>query len=150
DPMTRKSRKRRERLMEAARGYMMLGMPDHALRELDAIEDPGSDVDYFILRGEALRDQCDYAAALKAYSRALAEQPDSPQVLLGMAWCYKRTNQLPQAIAATEQALRIAPDEPIVPYNLSCYYALTGEKAKALHWLEVALQMEPALVRLIA
>lgn len=145
------ARRRRERLLEAARGYLLLDMPDHALEQLDAIPEPERSP--FVineLRGEALRAKGEYAAALKAYGRALVENPTDLTVLMGMAWCYKRTGHLPKSIAAMHEAYRAHPDEPIVLYNLACYYALAGNKTQALSWLGRALRMRSELRRLIA
>jgi hypothetical protein len=69
--------------------------------------------------------------------------------MLGMAWCYKRTSQLPRAVAIMEEAYRVAPKEAIVLYNLACYYSLQGNKVKALSWLGRALRMRAELRKLI-
>lgn len=148
--MSMKERMRRERLLEAARGYLELDMPDYALRQLDEIDDPEQcPYDAYLLRGEALRSRREFRDALKAYRRALVEDPDSLTVLMGMGWCFKRTDQLQRAINAMQRAYRLAPDEPIVLYNLSCYFALAGEKEQALSWLGRALRMEGRLRKLI-
>ncbi|MGE3316296.1 MAG: tetratricopeptide repeat protein [Planctomycetaceae bacterium] len=148
--MSKNVRVQRERKLEAARGYLLLDMPQHALRELNGIDEPEkAALAINQLRGEALRVQGDFHEALLAYNRALAEDPNDLTVLLGMAWCYKRTNQLSRAIAAMEQAYRAKPDEPIVLYNLSCYFALDRNKTQALSWLGRALRMESSLRKLI-
>lgn len=144
-------RRRRDRLLEAARGYLTLEMPRQALEELDRIDDPETcslAVDQ--LRGEALRQADRYAEALQAYQRALAEDPDDVSVLLGMAWCYKRIGRLPKAIEMTERAHQASPQEPIILYNLACYFALAENKPQALSWLGRALRMEPSLRKLIS
>lgn len=148
--MSKNARTQRERKLEAARGYLELDMPQHALRELNGIDEPEK-CPFAInqLRGEAYRAQGEFHDALRAFGRALAEEPNDLSVLLGMAWCYKRTSQLPRAIAAMEQAYRAKPDEPIVLYNLSCYFALDGNKTQALSWLGRALRMESSLRKLI-
>lgn len=149
--MSRKERQRRERSLEAARGYLMLDMPRHALEQLDAVSDPDQQAfEIEQLRGESLQRQEDYPAALKAFRRALLENPNSVTVLMGMGWCYKRIGQLPRAINALKRAYRVDPDEPIVLYNLSCYFALAGDKQQALSWLGRALRMESSLRNLIA
>lgn len=142
---------RREKLLEAARGYLALDMPTQAIAQLDAIRDPERcPFDAHHLRGEALRQRTDYESALVEFRKALAVQPDDLSVLLGMAWCYKRVDRLDQAIAVTERAYRSAPEQAIVLYNLACYYALDGNKAQSLSWLGRALRMEKALRDLIA
>ncbi len=149
--MVNSARARRERLLEAARGYLALDMPDHALEQLTAIENPEKCVfDLCQLRGEALRQKEQYKPALAAYSRALAEKPTDVSILMGMAWCYKRIDQLSRSIAAMQQAYRAAPREPIVLYNLACYFALAGKKSQSLSWLGRALRMEKSLSRLIS
>lgn len=148
--MTGSVRKRRERLLNAARGYLFLEMPDHALTELSGIDDPErSPFTYYELKGEALKQKEDHRGALLAYSRALSEKPGDLSVLLGLAWCYKRIGQLPRSIAAMQDAYRAHPDEPIVLYNLACYYALAGEKSLALSWLGRALRMKSSLRKLL-
>ena len=69
---------------------------------------------------------------------------------MAMAWCYKRTDQLPKAISAMERAYRIAPQESIVLYNLACYWSLAGNKTQCLSWLGRALRMNTVLLDLIA
>jgi Flp pilus assembly protein TadD len=143
-------RVKRERLLEAARGYLLLDMPDHALKQLDSID--CSDKQTFAvhqLRGECLRQKREYSEALRAYRRAQAAKPDDVSVLMGMAWCYKRIDRLQEAISAMEAAYRISPKEPTIMYNLACYYALAGEKAQALSWLGRALRKERSLRKLI-
>jgi tetratricopeptide (TPR) repeat protein len=143
-------KRRRERLLEAARGYLMLEMPDHALRELRRIDSSEEDLfDIWQLKGESLRQKKEHEDALAVFSRALEERPDDLTVLMGMAWCFKRTGQLPNAISTMEQAYQANPKSPIVLYNLSCYFSLVGDKAQALSWLGRALRMEPALRELI-
>ncbi len=138
------------RCMEAAQGYLQLNMVDQALAELDAVDDRSSvEFEWHVLRGEALRERRDFQAALTAYDHAQGLQPESLEVFMGLAWCYKRTDQLPKSIETMQQAYLHHKDEPIVLYNLSCYYALSGNKEQALSWLGRALRMQPDLRRLI-
>jgi tetratricopeptide (TPR) repeat protein len=136
----------RQRKLEAACGYLELNMPEHALRELGRITDPQAvPLDFYRLRGEGLRALDRFEDALEAYGRALAVDPEDIGLLAGMAWCYKRTGQLPKAIEAMEQAYQAHPKELIVLYNLACYFSLAGEKVQALSWLGRALRMESSL-----
>jgi Flp pilus assembly protein TadD len=145
------SKIRRERALRAAEGYLLLDMPSHALRELGTVSDwPGSAFQFHKLRGEARRALKEHALAAVDLELALSQEPTDLDVLMTLAWCYKRIDRLPQAIAAMQQACRHHSDEPVVLYNLSCYYALSGDKTQALSWLGRALRMEPSLKKLIA
>ena len=140
-----------EKLLDAARGYLTLEMPNHALRELQKIADQqGVEFECHQLEGEALRQKGEYETALDAFSRAFDLKPHELSVLFGLAWCYKRTGQLPKSIETMQLALESSPEEPIVPYNLSCYYALAGKKSEALTWLRQALKQERSLRKLIS
>jgi tetratricopeptide (TPR) repeat protein len=148
--VSQNSRSRRDRLIAAAEGYLTLDMPQHALRSLREIDDPDQmlfAVNY--LRGEALRQMEQYADALEPLGRAFAENPDDVGLLMAMAWCYKRTDQLPKAITAMEQAYRISPKQAVILYNLACYWSLAGNKTQSLSWLGRALRMDRTLRQLI-
>ncbi|GAB4144112.1 MAG: hypothetical protein Tsb009_15630 [Planctomycetaceae bacterium] len=148
--MPESSKRRRLRKLEAARGYLMLEMPDHALREIDSIVDPQAEwFSVNTLRGEALRQKGSHEAALIAFQRALLEEPSNIHVLMMMAWCFKRTMQLPRAIEMMKRAYQHAPEEAVVLYNLSCYFALAGDKTNALSWLGRAIRMDGSLRELI-
>jgi len=149
--MTAQADRRRERSLRAAQGYLDLQMPDHALRELKAVRDPECCLfEINQLRAEALRQNNEHDEALAAFQKALDEKPSDLTTLLGMAWCYKRIDQLQRAVATMEEAYQTAPKEPIVIYNLACYFALSGDKTQALSWLGRALRMEGSLRKLIA
>ena len=148
--MDQKVRSSRERQLAAAEGYITLGMYSHALASLDKIVDPEEaafELNY--QRGDALRHLGRHDEALLAFHRAFEEKPDDVDLLMAMAWCYKRTNQLPRAITSMEQAYRIAPKQAVILYNLSCYWSLAGNKTQSLSWLGRALRMDNGYRRLI-
>jgi len=138
------------RRFEAAEGYVELGMIDQALAELHPLRQIQEVAyDYHRLLGECYRARENWAAALMEFERCDRLQPESLDVLMAMAWCYKRLNRLDDAIAAMQTAYESHRDEPIVLYNLSCYYSLAGNKPQALSWLGRALRMERRLIELI-
>jgi tetratricopeptide (TPR) repeat protein len=142
---------RLQRRLDAARGYLLLDMHDQALDELDDLDPPPElTFDWHVLRGEALRGRQEYRAAIRSFLSAQAIEADRLDVLMGLAWCYKRTSQLPKSIEMMHQAHLAHRDEPIVLYNLACYYALAGDKDHALSWLGRALRMQPDVRTLIA
>lgn len=142
---------RHRRRLESIEGYLLLGMPSEALRELDALRKGGYDNSVVCrVRAEALRDLKRYAEALQEYERFDAGHPDDLTTLMGMAWCLKRIDRLDDAVETMQRAYRAHPDEPVVLYNIACYLSLAGEKTQALSWLGRALRMEPKFRELIA
>lgn len=139
-----------QRTLEAAHGYLLLGMPEQALRELSRVRGAvrGS-ADWQRLRGEALRSRQRYVEALEAFEEADRLEPDELSTLLGIAWCQKRIDRLQDAIDTMMRAYRTSPHEPIVLYNIACYFSLAGDKGQALSWLGRALRMSPELRLLI-
>ena len=143
-------RKIRQKRLEAARGYLQLGMPVQASRELDKVPDSLRDnFDFQILKGESLRESEQYADAVDHFKEALDLRPENLQGFLGLAWCYKRLDQLQAAIDTLEIGRTYHPDESIVIYNLACYFSLQQNKSKAIECLGRSLRMEPDLVELI-
>ena len=138
------------RQLLAAEGYVALSMPDHALRELSHIQDVGNKrYVACMLRGEALLLKNDQRKGLDAFREAHVERPTDLDALMRMAWCFKRIDQLPQAIDAMKLAYQFHKDVPVVLYNLACYYSLAGEKDDALSWLGRAFRMDRQLLNLI-
>lgn len=144
-----------ERRVEAAEGYLLLDMPEHALKELaavagDAQRDPEIEFEVARLRGEAYRQQEEFETGLGHFEQADGQRPGDLSVMIGMAWCLKRTDRLTRAIDVMQAAYEFHPEEPIVLYNLACYYALADDKTNALSWLGRAIRMEGGLRNLIA
>lgn len=149
--MSVESAKFRRRRLDAARGYLMLGMPDASLRELQKIQRPEyCELDCLLLKAESLRDLQRFEEAIPCFQKALEVQPANLQAHLGLAWCFKRANRLSLAIESLELARRHHPEEPIVIYNLACYFSLLGDKPKAIECLGRSLRMEPQLKQLIS
>ena len=142
--------RRAKRRMDAAQGYLMLDLPDRALRELDEIIDTdGATYEYHLLRGEALRAKSDHRAALDAFRKAHTASPEDLGALMGMAWCFKRIDRVDQSIETMQLAYESHKEVPVVLYNLACYYSLAGEKELALSWLGRALRMDLGFMKLV-
>lgn len=98
--------------------------------------------------GDALRQQEQFAAAAKAYDRALAlfDSPDDSQWFsyYARAICYERLGRWPQAEADFRQALELNPDQPQVLNYLG--YSLVEKRIKldeALNMIERAVAARP-------
>jgi tetratricopeptide (TPR) repeat protein len=139
------------RQLDAAEGYLMLGLPERALDILRSRPDWATmQFEASLLTGEALRALGRHREALRPLEAASKLRPGDVGVAIALGWCYKRTHRLAQAIDALERAEREHPDEPLLHYNLACYWSLARNPAKALDALAVALTLDPDLRSLIA
>lgn len=132
-----------QRAIEAAQGYLMLELPDAALRRLGIFQDAESAPPAVEqLRGEIYRQKEDYEKALKHFERVPTAEGNHLELRISMAWCFKRIGRLDKAIETMKAAYRDSPKSAIVLYNLACYYSLAGEKEEALSWLGRAFRMD--------
>ncbi len=132
-----------KRAIESAQGYLLLELPDAALRELRLfVMSTETPLAVHQLRGEALRMRGDFEEALKNFEFVLEENEGDIGVLMAMAWCFKRIDRLDKAIESMKQAYLSSPKEAIVLYNLACYYSLAGEKEDAISWLARAIRLD--------
>lgn len=142
--------KRRQRQLQAAEGFLSLGMPDHALEALTLVSDLGdADFDCCLLRGNALQAKRDHQQALSFFQQAHALNAGSLEALMGMAWCFKRIDRVDQSITSMRLAYESHSNVPVVLYNLACYYSLAGHKDQALSWLGRALRMDRSFSKLV-
>jgi Flp pilus assembly protein TadD len=148
--MAQLTRDRIVRQLDAAEGYLMLGLPWRALEILQARPDWATmQFEASLLTGEALRSLERYHEALKPLEAAALLKPGDIGAAIALGWCYKRTHRLAQAIDALERAVRVHPDEPLLHYNLACYWSLAANPRRALDELALALATEPGLRALI-
>ncbi|MEE3284364.1 MAG: hypothetical protein VX311_07245, partial [Planctomycetota bacterium] len=121
-----------ERRIEAAEGYLMLEMPDQALRELRMVEARlGTTETHHTtiarLRGEAFRLKRDFEEGVRQFLVAQHFAPEDLEISIGLAWCLKRTDRLEEAIDVMMAAYQFHDEEPIVLYNLACYFTLASD-----------------------
>ena len=149
--MSRVIRDKIKRQLQAATGYLELGLPLRALEILESRADWATmQFEASFCTGEALRALERHKEALRPLEIAAKLQPDHIGVAIALGWCYKRTHRLAQAIDALERAARHHPKEGLLRYNLACYWSLAGKAAKALEQLAEALKLEPELRYLVA
>lgn len=140
----------KQRAIEAAQGYLMLDLPDAALRRLGIFTDSVSTSPTVEqLRGEAFRLKADYERALQHFERVPEDAEHNLDLLMGKAWCFKRIGRLDKAIEVMRAAYRGSPKVAIVLYNLACYFSLAGEKEDALSWLARAFRLDNSLRELV-
>ncbi len=139
------------RLLNEAEGYLMLNLPEKALKILQSRDDWGiMPFEANLLTGKALCQLERYDEAIKLLELAAKLKHDSLDVAMELGWCYKRNHQLAEAIDALQ---RIAPRHgaryPVLHYNLACYWSLAGKPELALRELDTALERNPDYIKLI-
>ncbi|QDV17904.1 hypothetical protein Pan153_25600 [Gimesia panareensis] len=104
------------RRLIAAEGYLELGMPHQALRELDKVTDPGSlTASFSFLRGESLKRIGRYSEAIKPlqYAADLLPIPHSQLPWKSLGACYRESGQEELADTAEQTADEIASEANI-------------------------------------
>jgi tetratricopeptide (TPR) repeat protein len=138
------------RLIREAEGYLELGLPAQAARALvKRLDQVNESPRASYLLGEALREMECYAEAVHPLERSRELAPDDLHTHLALAWCYKRTRRLSDAIDTLQEALRTEPFEAILHYNLACYWSLARQRKQALRSLSRALDLDVNYLDLI-
>ncbi|MFK7769741.1 MAG: tetratricopeptide repeat protein [Mariniblastus sp.] len=155
---TVKQVKRRQRI-EMAEGYLDLAMAlddfctldsklrgslvEQSLSSLQAIENPLGHKPYILfLKGQAYRAIERYEDAINYLEQSSSLEPDNIHTDLALAWCYKRTDQLPRAIEVMQHAVEFNSESAIAHYNLACYCSLYCQVDLALMHLTFALDLD--------
>jgi TolB-like protein len=85
-----------------------------------------------------------YNAAIQAFERALAIDPDNVRALSGLATGLLQVKvDIHDALQLAERALDIAPNASLVHYALSWIYEVRGELTKAQQAYERAIALDP-------
>ena len=98
--------------------------------------------DALLLQGEALRALGTFEDALPIFQHVSKRHPTSVPGWLGLGWCLKRLNRLPEAIMALTRGVIANSDEPVLAYNLSCYHSLAGNTLEAIEFLTKAISSD--------
>jgi len=114
-----------------------------ALAELSQLDEADrTDAAAALLEGEALRALGEWEAALPPLSRAARATPARLEAWLGIGWCLKRLDRLPDAIDALAEGLGAFPGQPVLHYNLACYHSLAGNVPAAIDNLARAIAID--------
>ncbi len=136
--------KGRDHAMEAAEGWLLLGCPDEAARELaSVVGETRRDARYFDLSWQVGAAAGDWATALRAAEAWVVHEGErevGPWIQRSYALRRVPGGGLAAALEGLAPALERFPCEPIVPYNLACYLAQSGRTAEAWEMLQEAVR----------
>jgi len=157
--MTRNDRTHRKQLIRQAEGYLELmtalegfltldlaqreQLADRVIETLSEIGSPQGFKPYILyLKGQACRAAERYEQAVGLLEQSVRLDPENIHSHLGLAWCYKRTHNLPQAIESMRLAVQVDNESAISHYNLACYLSLGGRMQESVRHLSIALELD--------
>jgi len=128
--------------VNAALGWMELGLPAEAARELDQLPAAWQHhPDVLELRWAVLAAQQCWDDAVPVAEALIEAAPDRVSGWLHRAYALRRatTGGLDKAWSALRPAADRFPSEVLVPYNLACYACQLNRLDEARAWLQQAL-----------
>jgi class 3 adenylate cyclase/TolB-like protein/Tfp pilus assembly protein PilF len=99
-------------------------------------------------RGQVLRAQCRYEAAIPEYERTVALDRNRVNAIAALGLCKFHVGAIEQAIPAQEQAIRLSPRDPHLPnwyWRIGMAHLLKARIGDAISWLEQARSANPRL-----
>jgi len=101
-----------------------------------------------LARGQVLRAQGRFDAAIPEYERAVAHDRNCVVAVAGLGQCKFLAGAIEEAIPAQEQAIRLSPRDPRLPnwyWRIGMVHLLKARVDDAICWLEKARSANPGL-----
>ena len=135
-----------QKAVQAAQGYLELGMPEDAWDELESLPEPDrNEVEVLQVGVVALLRLERWDTALRLGRKLCTLEPESPSGFIHTAFCLHELGRTAEA----QQLLLEGPDslrkEATYYYNLGCYATQLGNLEEAEELLARAFLMEPML-----
>jgi tetratricopeptide (TPR) repeat protein len=135
-----------ERRIQAAQGYVELGLHSEAREELSqlsaiAAERPDAlEISALCFMGESR-----WAEALPLTQKLCQIEPKEPGGYIHAAYCLHELGQTHEALDLLARGPAALKAKPVYYYNVGCYMAQLGQKEKALQLLEQSFEMDGSL-----
>jgi tetratricopeptide (TPR) repeat protein len=135
-----------ERRIQAAQGYVELGLHSEAREELSqlsaiAAERPDAlEISALCFMGESR-----WAEALPLTQKLCQIEPKEPGGYIHAAYCLHELGQTHEALDLLARGPAALKAKPVYYYNVGCYMAKLGQKDKALKLLEQSFEMDGSL-----
>lgn len=138
-----------KRTLDAAAGYLTLGLIDEAWEELESLP-PELEREHPVLE---LRCEIYQRRGRWNSARVLAESmahrfPENPAWWLSWAYALRREQTVEAARGVLWEAAQRHPGVPLIVYNLACYACVLGELDEARRLLAKSIAMDPAMKKL--
>lgn len=134
------------RVLQAAIGYLELGMPAEGLRELDTLPPEGrAQVECLELRAVLEQHLGNWQGAADTYAELGRREPENAERFIAQGCCLYELRRVPEARAALLSAGAHARDHALWNYHLACYEAILGNRARARELVHASLRLDPCL-----
>ena len=132
-----------QQYLQAAVGYVELGMFAEADSELDKI-DPFCRAlpEVLAVRLAIYRGLKKWELMQQIAKRLKDFEPDNVQWTISLAYATRRAYSIDVAMEILLDAEAKFPREAAIPYNLACYYCQLGEMEKAKRYLKEAFEID--------
>ena len=94
------------------------------------------------LKGQVHRIRGEFEQAITAFWTSLETDSENIHTHLGLAWCYKRLDELELAIESLTSAFELDPSNPVISFNLACYWSLSGNVDQCCEFLMRAFELD--------
>ena len=133
-----------QRHLQAAQGYIALGMHLDANEELEQIDAAFRHLpEVLAVRLAVYQSAKRWELATVVAKQLAAGAPEDPQWPISLAYATRRLESIEAAKAILLEATAKHPDEPIIHYNLGCYACQLGELDAAKDYLMRAFELQP-------
>jgi tetratricopeptide (TPR) repeat protein len=102
-----------------------------------------TDFDGLVTSGNRYMDEGNYPVAAECYRRALAVNPDAPNVRVDFGACLHGMGLPQRAVEELRVVLKDHPDHPIANFNLGVVYFGENDKDSARVYLEKYMALDP-------
>jgi tetratricopeptide (TPR) repeat protein len=132
--------------LQAAEGYVFLGLHREALKELDTIDQlDQEDSDVMIARIRTLLHLGRFSAAARLSARGESIHSEEDEFTVQRAFALHRLNKRDEAAKVIQSAPAWLRRTGILHYNLGCYQARWGDIPTARQCVDAAIQLNAAI-----
>lgn len=120
------------RTLNAAVGFLQLGMIDDAWQELESLPLDQRDHDQVVELKISIGLQLGKWESARIHAQAMAKRnPGNSGWWISWAYALRREKSVEEAREILREALQLHPDELMISYNLACYASVLGELDEA-------------------
>jgi len=128
--------------LEAAEGWLGLGLPLDALEELEKISHARRALpDFLHVRYEICAASKQWESAAEVAKELCRISPDAPSGFIQLAYSLHELRRTTEALNALLTVADRFPDVPTISYNLACYHCQLGDLPAASKCLKRALKL---------